>query len=104
MYVRLTYCKFLSDSIKGAKKIYREEIIPTVKKQKGNIGVHLFEPVDKSDDFISVTQWESKADADAYEASGVYKGLIRMLEDFFSKEPVLKTYVAEESLIVMPER
>lgn len=96
MHVRTTLVKFLPDYIEQAKKIYYEEIAPVVRQQRGNTGIWLLEPTDKAEDFISLTQWKSKADADAYDNSGLYKNLVKKLEDFISSTPVLKTYNAEE--------
>jgi heme-degrading monooxygenase HmoA len=98
MIVRLTFCKFQPDRIVEAKKIYNEEVIPTIKKQKGNTGVRLLEPTDKADDYISITEWKTKADADAYHSSGVYKTLVNRLKDFFVKQPELKVYTVQEIL------
>ena len=98
MIVRLTYCKFIPERIAEAKKIYTADVIPVVKKQKGNVSIRLLEPANKTDDYISVTEWKTKADADAYSSSGVYKDLVRKLEPFFTKQPELKTYVFEEVL------
>jgi quinol monooxygenase YgiN len=98
MIVRLTFCKFQPDRIAEAKKIYNELVIPTVKKQKGNVGVQLLEPADKADDYISITEWKTQADADAYHTSGVYKNLVEKLKDFFVKQPELKVYTAQEVL------
>ena len=99
MFVRLTYCKFSPEAVQEARKLYMKDIAPAVRKQKGLLNVRLLEPVDKSDDFISLTEWKSKADAEAYEASGLYKQLVGKLSDFFSKPPVLKTYQAEETMV-----
>ena len=101
MFARLTFCKFAPDRIRQARKIYQEELTPIIKKQRGNLNVFLLEPTDKSDDFISVTQWKTKADADAYESSGTYKRLVSKLEGFFTKQPVLKTYNAEERMVII---
>jgi len=98
MIVRLTFCKFQPDRIVEAKKTYNEEVIPTIKKQKGNIGVRLLEPTDKADDYISVTEWKTQTDADAYHTSGVYKNLVNRLKDFFVKQPQLKVYTTQEIL------
>jgi len=92
MVVRLTFCKFLPDKINEARKIYNEQIVPTVKKQKGNVRVFLLEPIDKADDFISVTEWKSKEEADAYQSSGLYKTLVNKLEKVFMKQPIIKVY------------
>jgi heme-degrading monooxygenase HmoA len=96
MIIRFTFCKFLPERIVEAKRVYKEEVIPVVKKQKGNVGVRLLEPADKKDVYISVTEWKTKADADAYHTSGVYKSLVNKLEGFFIEQPELKTYSAEE--------
>lgn len=98
MIVRLTYCKFNPGSIEEVKTIYNGEIVPVARAQKGNISIRLIEPVDKSDDFISISEWASQEDAEAYETSGVYKNLVSKLADFLAKPPVLKTYTSEEVL------
>lgn len=96
MFVRLTYFGFKPDKLKDLKKFYNEVAIPTLKKQKGNLECKLLEPVDRKDDYISMTTWEKKADADAYDNTGVYKTLVDQVRPFFSKEPVLRVYDTEE--------
>lgn len=98
MIVRLTYLNFLPEKVEEAKKTYNDEIVAIVKKQKGNLDCRLLEPVDKTDDYISMTVWESKADADAYHSSGVYKELVEKVRNDYSKDPVLKVYTAENVL------
>jgi quinol monooxygenase YgiN len=98
MIVRLTYCKFNPDSIDEVKSLYNQDIVPVARMQKGNLGIRLIEPVDKSDDFISISEWATQEDADTYESSGVYKNLVNKLFDFLTKQPVLKTYTAEDVL------
>jgi heme-degrading monooxygenase HmoA len=76
-------------------------VIPVVKSQKGNIGIWLLEPTNESDDYISLTEWTSKADADAYESSGTYRTLVDKIKDMYVSKPVLKTYnVAETKIMV----
>ena len=96
MFVRLTFCKFLPEKINEARKIFTQEIMPAVRKQKGLLNIRLFEPVDKISDYISITEWASPADAEMYHNSGLYKKLVAKLEPFFTKQPELKTYTVEE--------
>jgi quinol monooxygenase YgiN len=96
MFVRLTFCKFLPEKINEARKLYIEEIMPTVRKQKGLLNIRFLEPVNKTEDYISFTEWETKADAELYETTGLYKKLVNKLEPFFVKQPELKTYTVEE--------
>jgi len=98
MYIRLTYLNFLPGKADEAKSIYDNELAPVVKRQKGNLDCKLLEPVDKVDDYISLTVWDSKEDADAYHASGVYKQLVDRVRSSFSKEPVLKVYSTQTVL------
>jgi heme-degrading monooxygenase HmoA len=98
MIVRLTFLNFLPAKLEEAKKVYNDEVVGVVKKQKGNLDCRLLEPVDKADDYISMTVWETKEDADAYHTSGVYKQLVEKVRNDFSKEPVLKVYTAESVL------
>ena len=95
MIVRLTYLNFLPEKEDEAKRVYHDEIVAIVKKQKGNLDCRLLEPVDKSDAYISMTVWDTKADADAYHNSGVYKELVEKVRNDYSTEPVLKGYTAE---------
>jgi heme-degrading monooxygenase HmoA len=50
-----------------------------MKNQKGNLGISLLELSDNDDDFISLTQWVSKSDAEAYELSGTYRTIVDKL-------------------------
>jgi heme-degrading monooxygenase HmoA len=95
MYVRLTYLKFLPGKLDQAKKIYYDELAPVVRKQKGNIDCRMLEPVDKNDDYISMTLWDNQEDADAYHSSGVYKQLVDRVRDAFANPPVLKVYSSQ---------
>ena len=95
MFVRLTYFGFKPEKLEELKKFYNETAIPTLKKQKGNLECKLLEPVDQKDDYISMTIWESKEDADAYHSKGVYKSLVDQVRPYFSKEPVLRVYHSE---------
>ena len=98
MFVRLTFCKFLPERINEARKIYNEEVIPAIRKQKGLLNIRFLEPTDKVGDYISITEWNTKEDADLYESTGLYKKLVSKLEPFFTKQPELKTYTVEQIL------
>lgn len=98
MIVRLTYLSFLPNNLVQTKQIYHDEVVPTVRKQKGNIDCRLLEPIDNNDEYISMTTWETKADADAYHSSGIYRDLVNKVKKDFAKDPVLKVYTSESIL------
>jgi heme-degrading monooxygenase HmoA len=99
MIVRLTYISFLPENVEQAKRVYREEVVPVVKVQKGNLDCRLLEPMDNADEYISMTTWESQADSDAYESSGKYRELVEKVKKDFAKKPVLKVYTTESTLV-----
>jgi heme-degrading monooxygenase HmoA len=98
MIVRLTYLSFLPENLIQAKALYHDDVIPTVRKQKGNIDCKLLTPMDEKDEYISMTIWETKADADSYETSGLYRELVNKVKKDFAKAPVLKVYMSESIL------
>ena len=99
MVVRLTFIKISSGEEENVRKIFRDKIIPEVKKQKGNIDIMLLHPFKENEEHISYTSWERKADAEAYHTSGTYKKLVDMVKDSFADQPVLKSYTAEEASV-----
>jgi heme-degrading monooxygenase HmoA len=99
LYVRLTFVYVLPEHTEYAKKLYHEEIAPVVKIQKGNMGVWLLEPTDGGGEFISLTEWQTKADADAYEAGGTYRELVEKMKTLYRSKPVLKTYNVTEARV-----
>ena len=98
MYVRLTFVNFLIGKVDEAKRIYHDELVPVVRQQKGNLDCRLLEPVDSSDDYISMTVWEAREDSEAYHSSGVYRDMIERIQPLYSKNPVLKVYSTEKVL------
>jgi quinol monooxygenase YgiN len=100
MYARLTFIDILPGHKDELRRIFNDEVIPVVKKQKGNIGIWLLEPTDNSNEYISLTEWMSAADADAYDSSGTYRSLVDKIKAFYKSKPVLKTFNIAESKLV----
>lgn len=98
MIVRLTFLSILPQNIVQAKRVFEEEIVPVIKRQRGNIDCRLLEPIEKNEDYISMTTWETKADADAYNSSGIYRELVEKVRKHLAKDPSLKVYTTESIL------
>lgn len=92
MFVRLTSFKLNPSKVDESRKVYNDQVVPEVKKVKGNENIMLLEPVNGSDDYVSITIWKTKADAEAYESSGKYNEMVSILKENFTQPPVLKSY------------
>ena len=92
MWVRLTFVKIQPDKVDELRKVFYDEIVPTVKAQKGIIDVYLMEPINENEEFISLTSWDSKANGDTYEASGTYPEMVNKVKFGFAAPPTLKSY------------
>jgi len=100
MFARLTFIDILPERQDDLRKIFNEEIIPAVRAQKGNIGIWLLEPTDITNEYISLTEWISAADADLYDSSGTYQKLVDKVKAMYKSRPILKTYnIAETKLV-----
>ena len=92
MWIRLIEVKIQSDKLDEARKIYNEEIVPTVKAQKGNVDMFLMESTDREGEVISFTSWDSQEAGDAYEASGTYVEMVNKVKHTFAVTPTLWSY------------
>ena len=92
MYVRLTFFKVKDGKMSALRELYNKEVIPAHKDHKGIRFVHLLEGLDDNNEGISVTAWDTKADLDAYEASGDYERLLALFNEMYAGKPSLKSF------------
>ena len=97
MFARQTFIAVQPAKVTEFRKSFEKEIIPEIKMQRGLVNVLLLEPTEKGDEFISLTLWETKTDADKYEKSGKYKELVTKLQPLFTKPTILKTFDIQKS-------
>ncbi len=85
MYVRVLSLIIQEDKVEEFKKLYSDIIIPSLRSIKGCRYIYLTESVSEKNEFISVTIWDRKEDADEYEASGKFKELTEKIKHTFSQ-------------------
>jgi len=74
------------------RELYNKEVVSAHKGHKGIRFVHLLESLDDKDEGISLTAWDTRADLEAYEKSGVYERSIAKFRNMYAGEPILKSY------------
>ncbi len=85
MFVRILSMIIREDKIEEFKKLYSEIIIPALRKTKGCKYIFLTESIIEKNEFISVTVWDSKDDADEYESAGKFNELTEKIKHTFSE-------------------
>lgn len=103
MFVRMTFVKFKAGTAEATQKLYNEVVIPAMTKQPGLRFVHLLERTENPDEAISITAWDSREDAERYEATGVYQQLVGRFNEFYAAPPELRSYevtVSSDPIIV----
>jgi quinol monooxygenase YgiN len=85
LYVRIVSVSIQDGKEGEFKKIYTDEIIPALLSVQGCKYAYLTQSVQDPRGFISVTIWDSKADADIYESSGKFTELVDKVAYTFSQ-------------------
>jgi heme-degrading monooxygenase HmoA len=84
MYLRILSIKVKPGKMEEFRKIYIEEILPTLYDVKGCRYAFLTENIEEEHEAISVTIWDSKEDADEYESNMIFDTLKKRVEHTFA--------------------
>jgi len=84
MYLRISSAKIQPDKMEEFRKIYVEEIIPVLQTVSGCRYAFLTENVEKENEAISITIWDSKQAAIEYETSRLFEKLSDKAKHTFS--------------------
>lgn len=90
-FARVTITQGKPEKYEEQLKIYKESLVPAAKQQKG------FRSIISLRDFTSaksmtITIWESEADAIANEQSGYYKEQVAKFQEYFTAKPIREGY------------
>ena len=91
MFARLTTVQVNIDKLDETRKIYKEDVIPAAKSQKGYRRAYLLTNP-KTGKGVSITLWDSEEDAIANEQSGYYQEQVSKFKGFFTAPPIREGY------------
>jgi heme-degrading monooxygenase HmoA len=93
MFVRMTFNKDDPAVVDEASAMYNsEEVSGVIGRQKGHRFHYLLRSVDDPTESVSVSAWDSREDAEAYERSGTYERLLGKFDHFHTRPSELRTY------------
>ena len=84
IFLRLVSIKLQQNKTADFRKVYTQKIIPALRKTPGCLYAYLIEPVSGDEQLVSMTIWESRAYAEAYEKSGLFTELTAQASHTFS--------------------
>jgi len=91
MFARLTIVQMKEDKVGEAINIYKDNVVPAAKSQKGYKGAYLLTDRDTGKG-MSITIWDTEEDAAANEQSGHYQEQVGKFKDIFGAPPVREGY------------
>jgi len=96
MFVRFLQLKVSTDYLKSLQGIYDKIVIPELQKIQGCQYACLIQNGNNPDEFISMTFWDTKKEAEAYEKSGIYQSLLNQIKPFLAESTEWKINLSDE--------
>ena len=95
MFARNVSLRLKSNTYSDYTRTFENEIFPLLRKQRGfRDEISLSNP--NSPDVIAISLWESKADAEAYNAN-TYPAVLKTLATMIEGTPIVQTFEAVTS-------
>lgn len=85
MYLRLVRAKAIPSAVDALQRTYRESIIPALARVPGCLHASLMQSARYPRDFVSLTLWETVADAEAYVESGAFTSLMDLVRAYLQE-------------------
>ncbi|OVE79516.1 hypothetical protein BVY01_02310 [bacterium I07] len=96
MFMRLVHARYQLESLEDIKSVYRSVIIPRLEQVEGCMYVGLIKNEQSPGEGLSLTLWNSKEKAIAYEESGIYEDLLEQVSPFLLEENSWKLQLSED--------
>ncbi len=91
MRARIVSAQIVGGKREEAVRLWQEKVAPAFRDLKGFREGFLLTSPNKGS-YVSVSLWETEADAEAFESSGLYQQLIDKFEGVFATAPVRELY------------
>jgi heme-degrading monooxygenase HmoA len=78
---------------------YERNVIPRLQQTPGCLYVGLTKSVRDDNEYISLTLWETQADAEAYEKSGVFAELLKGAEPYLASTSEWRLHLSKDNVL-----
>jgi heme-degrading monooxygenase HmoA len=96
MYMRFVHGKYKRGTESGIRAVYENVVIPRLQSTPGCLCVCLIKSESHQNEGISLTLWDSREHADAYEKSGLYQELLSSVKPYLSDSAEWKVQLSKD--------
>jgi len=96
MFIRFVHAHVNPDKLQKFRQTYSDVILRTLKSTAGCVSATLIQSTTSQDEYVSMTIWESQADAERYESSGVFRKLLESIEPYLAQSSEWKIQLSKE--------
>ena len=96
MFMRLLQVKIKQDQLKSLGSLYERRIIPALQNVGGCIYACLLQRAHNPEEGLSMTLWQSEADSQRYERSGLFMQLVAEARPFFAETTEWKLQLSKD--------
>ncbi|NIM15544.1 MAG: hypothetical protein GTO45_26490 [Candidatus Aminicenantes bacterium] len=96
MFMRLLQSKVKPEAVGKLGEFYKTKVIPELQKIKGCMFASLIQDRTQPGTGFSMTLWQTKEDAEAYEKSGIFKNFMKELEPYLSESSEWKIQLTQD--------
>ena len=91
MFAGVVFAQFKPGTLDEAIRIYRDDVVPSAKQQKGYVSHTLL--IDRqTNKVISIAMWATESDMTASKTSGHYQQQLAKFKDIFAAPPLREDY------------
>jgi quinol monooxygenase YgiN len=94
-FVRRVTLKAKPDSVEEFLSSMKEEIYPQLNKERGIRRAYLLRDINKLNEYVSLTLWNSKSDADAYQSTGHFSANVNKIREHLEEDPGVSKFEVE---------
>lgn len=94
--MRLVQVRIKPEKLGQMRKLYDERVIPQLQAHAHCLFAGLIVSSDQHDECISLTLWQDKSEAEAYERSGLYQKLVEESKPFFADSSEWKVHLSKD--------
>lgn len=96
MFMRLVHRKIKPESLSVYRAMYEAKFIPALQQTLGCLYAGLIQSAQHTDECISMTLWDEKENAEAYEQSGVFAKILHDAEPYLADSSEWRFQLAED--------